>query len=159
MTTFVHAYHSENNIIRVFELNTSMVIGYTIVHLVISILNWCNAWEIFGCDFYLVFRTVFFHWKFAASVNRCLVEIIGYKTHGASICIYRWNDKFQRTATWDYSTEMRARKHTHIHTGATATVGTPVISARHKIMKIHVHHLLPLPAGASIQTALNYDSF
>jgi hypothetical protein len=40
-----------------------------------------------------------------------------------------------------------------------ATLCMPVISARHKIMKIHAHHLLPLPAGASIQTALNYDSF
>jgi len=58
----------------------------------------------------------------------------------------------------------RANTHTHTHTHTstqqrTATVGTPVISACHKIMKIHVHHLLPLPAGASIQTALNYDSF
>jgi hypothetical protein len=56
--------------------------------------------------------------------------------------------------------QKRARANAHTSTQErTATVGTPVVSVRHKIMKIHAHHLLPLPAGASIQTALNYDSF
>jgi hypothetical protein len=56
--------------------------------------------------------------------------------------------------------QKRARANAHTSTQErAATVGTTVISSRHKIMKIHAHHLLPLPAGASIQTALNYDSF
>lgn len=74
--------------------------------------------EKFAGVIFISFLMVFFHWKFAASVNRCMVEIIGYKTHGAAIYIYRRSDKVQRTATWDYSTEVCARKRTHIHTGA-----------------------------------------
>jgi hypothetical protein len=60
-----------------------MIFGYTIVHLVISILNWFNVGGIFRCDYYLVFLTVFVHRRFAASVNGCLVKI------GGSIYIYR----------------------------------------------------------------------
>jgi hypothetical protein len=54
-----------------------------------------------------------------------------------------------------------ARAHTHPHsdTPARGCVSVPGVLADRKVMKIHAHHLLLLPAGTSIQTALNQITF
>lgn len=47
------------------------------------------------------------------------------------------------------------RGHTHTH----SLTYTYTYTARPKLMKIHAHHLLTLPTGSAIQTALNHDLF
>ena len=73
----------------------------------------------------------------------------------------------QRTATWNFSSSdcARAHKHTHTHTHtnintrARGCVCVPGILADHKIMIIHARHLLLLPTGTSIKSALNQIIF
>ena len=78
-----------------------------------------------------------------------VVRIIGDNADGASI--YRFTENHHVALL---NSRLRAP-----HAQRAARVCVLVVLAHHKLMKIYAHHLLPLPAGASILTALNHGLF